>query len=60
MTMAKQRLTRKLRKRLAEAAGHCCGYCLTSELITAASLEVDHLLPESKGGQTVEENLWLS
>ncbi len=57
--MAKHRVPKRLRDRLAADARRCCGYCLSSELITGAPLEVDHLLPESRGGSTVEENLWL-
>jgi hypothetical protein len=57
LSMAKRRVPKRLRDRLATAARHCCGYCLTSELITGAPLEVDHLMPESKGGTRVEESL---
>jgi hypothetical protein len=57
--MAKRRVSKRLRRRLAEAAKRCCGYCLTSELTSGAALEVDHLVPESKGGASDEENLWL-
>ena len=35
-----------------------CGYCLSSELITGIPLDLDHLIPTSLGGLTVEENLW--
>ncbi len=48
-----------LRRQVREDAGHRCGYCRASELITATDLVVDHILPESAGGPTVRENLWL-
>lgn len=50
----------ELRAALAAATGYCCGYCRTSELITGIPLEIEHLVPRSRGGRTVEENLWLA
>jgi hypothetical protein len=50
----------ELRRALLAAAGWRCGYCQTSELISGAPLEVDHLTPQSRGGLTVEQNLWLA
>jgi hypothetical protein len=49
-----------LRERVAAAAGHRCGYCLSSEAIVGSPMEMNHLLPQSLGGLTVEENLWLA
>jgi len=49
-----------LRQRIAEQARHCCGYCLTQEVISGVPLTVEHIVPQAKGGQTIEENLWLS
>jgi hypothetical protein len=49
-----------LRQRLAEQARGRCGYCLTQEIVSGVPLTVEHILPISKGGRTVEENLWLS
>jgi 5-methylcytosine-specific restriction endonuclease McrA len=48
-----------LRRRVAVQAQHRCGYCLTPEELTGAAMEVEHIIPEALGGQTVEENLWL-
>lgn len=42
-----------------EDAGNRCGYCRASELVTATELVVDRILPESTGGPTARENLWL-
>lgn len=50
----------KLRAEVARLAGHRCGDCLTSELISGSPLEVEHFLPRSRGGLTVLENLWLA
>jgi len=46
-----------LRRRVAAQAQHRCGYCLTPEELTGAAMEVEHIIPEALGGQTVEENL---
>jgi hypothetical protein len=49
-----------LRQRIAEQARYRCGYCLTQEAVSGVPLTVEHIVPKAKGGQTVEENLWLS
>jgi hypothetical protein len=50
----------ELRRRVAEQARHRCGYCLTQEVVVGRPMEVDHLVPRSLGGSTVEGNLWLA
>ncbi len=57
--MSKTYIPGELRRQVREDAGHRCGYCRASELVTATDLVVDHILPESAGGPTVRENLWL-
>lgn len=49
-----------LRDRVIRQAGNRCGYCQSSEAITGIPLEIEHLIPESRGGLTIEENLWLA
>jgi hypothetical protein len=49
-----------LRRQVNADAGNRCGYCLTSARITGTPMEIDHLVPESLGGTTVRENLWLA
>jgi hypothetical protein len=56
----KARVPRRLRERVARAAGHRCGYCRTPESIAGFRLSIEHILPEAKGGQTIEENLWMA
>ena len=51
---------RALRARVSEAARYRCGYCLSTEAIIGAPMEIDHLIPESLGGPTDEQNLWLA
>lgn len=50
----------ELRRRVAEDAGHHCGYCLSDELLTGVPLTVDHIIPTAKAGETVRDNLWLA
>lgn len=58
--MSKTRVGRQLRAQvLADARGRC-GYCRSSEEITGAPLEIEHLLPEALGGPTRRDNLWAS
>lgn len=58
--MSRSYIPKRLRNRVAEQARRRCGYCLTAERIVGTPMEIDHLIPESLGGQTVEDNLWLA
>jgi hypothetical protein len=58
--MSPRTISAALRRRVAEAAGFRCGYCLTAQRIIGPLLEIDHLIPESRGGTSDEENLWLA
>ena len=58
--MALPYLSEGLRRRTAVAARHRCGYCLTSEAITAMPLHIEHIIPIAAGGLSEEENLWLA
>ncbi len=58
--MSRDYIPKALRERVAIQAGHRCGYCLTSSLLVGAPFEIDHILPESLGGLTEEDNLWLA
>ncbi len=49
-----------LRNLVYERADGCCEYCLIPETVTFAALQIEHIIPEKHGGQTVEENLALS
>jgi 5-methylcytosine-specific restriction endonuclease McrA len=57
--MSQKYIPKALRQKVAEQAKHRCGYCLTQEIVSGFEMEYDHLVPQSLGGQTVEENLWL-
>jgi len=58
--MSRDYIPKALRERVAVQAGHRCGYCLTSSLLVGSPFEIDHILPESLGGTTEEDNLWLA
>jgi hypothetical protein len=57
--MSKAYISKALRQRVREQARHRCGYCLSQERITGQPLDVDHIIPEARGGPTEEGNLWL-
>jgi 5-methylcytosine-specific restriction endonuclease McrA len=50
----------ELRRQVRAEVGRCCGYCQSTEMITGIPLEVELMIPESLGGKTVRENLWLA
>ena len=49
-----------LRRKVMEDAQYRCGYCLTSQRITAMPMHIEHLIPLAAGGTSDEENLWLA
>lgn len=58
--MKSPQISETLRQRVREAARDRCGYCLSPQRLVMAALEIEHLLPRSKGGDDTEDNLWLS
>jgi hypothetical protein len=58
--MSRTYIPKALRDRVAVQARHRCGYCLTAEAIVGMPMELEHLIPESLGGSSEEENLWLA
>ena len=51
---------KSLRARVTSLARHRCGYCLTTELLIGAPMEIEHIIPSALGGLTQESNLWLA
>jgi hypothetical protein len=49
-----------LRQRVADAARHRCGYCLTVQKISGALMHIEHIIPLALGGASDETNLWLA
>jgi hypothetical protein len=50
----------ELARRVRESARDRCGYCLSPQHLILGGLQVEHLIPRSRGGPTEETNLWLS
>ncbi len=50
----------ELARRVREAARHRCGYCLSPQHLLLGRLQIEHLVPRARGGETEEANLWLS
>ena len=49
-----------LRAKVRTQAGNRCGYCLARQEYVPWVLEIEHIVPKSKGGTDDEENLWLA
>ena len=47
------------RSEVARRAHYCCEYCHYPEAASSTPLEVDHIIPEAKGGITTLDNLAL-
>lgn len=58
--MSQASISSQLRHKLLTQAQFRCGYCLTQAEISGIALEVDHIKPESAGGRTEEQNLWMA
>lgn len=53
-------ISQTLRQKIAAAANHRCGYCLTDQRISGAQMHIEHVIPRSHGGASDETNLWLA
>ena len=58
--MSKAYIAKPLRELVSQQARQRCGYCLTQAAIVGTPMQIDHIIPESLGGQTEETNLWLA
>lgn len=58
--MSATRISAALRKLVVQRADGCCEYCHIHEDEVLFAHEVDHVVAEQHGGQTVEENLCLA
>jgi hypothetical protein len=47
-------------RKVRAAARDRCGYCLSPQHLVMARLEIEHIVPLSKGGSNEEFNLWLA
>ena len=55
-----KRITSRQRRDVIERAKGFCEYCLSDMSISAGPFAVDHIAPQSKGGETELDNLALS
>ena len=53
--MLKQHIPRNLRQRIIERDGARCVYC--DDDLSSAEIHMDHVIPESQGGETTYNNL---
>jgi hypothetical protein len=53
-------ISEALKKRVRQSAGDRCGYCQSSQKYVLGILEIDHITPVAAGGDSNENNLWLS
>jgi HNH endonuclease len=53
-------VSQDVREGVRKAAKNRCGYCLSSQKFVMARLEIEHIIPVSKGGTDDEMNLWLA
>jgi 5-methylcytosine-specific restriction endonuclease McrA len=58
--MYSKRIPRRLSRFVAERAQWRCEYCKSPAAFSTQPFEVDHIIPRSKNGPTVAENLALS
>lgn len=52
-----QSLPESVRRRVLASFSYRCAYCQTSERLVGPVLEVDHVIPQSRGGTDEETNL---
>ena len=58
--MSRDYIPAALRKSIADRGRHRCAYCLSAEAVVGTPMEIDHIVPESLGGETQEDNLCLA
>ena len=58
--MPRDYISVEVERRVRDAARNRCGYCLSPQRLVMARLEIEHIIPVSRGGDSSESNLWLS
>jgi hypothetical protein len=58
--MPRDYIPAEVEQRVRQAARHRCGYGLSPQRLVMARLEIEHIIPVAKGGDSSEPNLWLS
>ena len=55
--MSKSSISKSIRKKVAKRANHSCEYCKLPQAFAGHTFSIDHIIPESKDGKTILENL---
>lgn len=58
--MSLSHISAECRQRVCQAASDRCGYCRSPQSLVMGTLEIEHIIPRSRGGTDDESNLWLS
>lgn len=58
--MSSTYISKELRYFVRERAQFRCEYCQAQEIILGMPFEIEHIMPESQGGDSLEENLCLA
>lgn len=58
--MSGAEIAESVRANVRRAAGDRCGYCQSPQHLVMGKLEIEHIIPRSRGGTDDESNLWLS
>ena len=57
--MSRDRVSTQLKQTVIERAQACCEYCASLARYSMSPFAIDHILPRSRGGKTVLDNLAL-
>jgi hypothetical protein len=55
--MSEWGVTARQKESLANQAGRCCEYCRAPSRYSASPFSIDHVIPQARGGATVNDNL---
>jgi len=53
-------VSERLKIKIRQQADDRCGYCQSLQKYVWGTLEIEHIIPKSKGGSNDEQNLWLA
>lgn len=56
----KRYVSKELAQKVRTSAQNRCGYCLSPQRLVMARLEIEHIIPLAKSGNSDESNLWLA
>lgn len=54
------KVSKELDAKIRAQAKNRCGYCFVPQKLVSYKLEIEHIFPKGKGGETEEKNLWLA